>query len=203
MNLQNSIPDPYIADLAASIDASHIRAHLSDLLADSTIVRLRAIRRTQYRLIRLCFPDMEIPPSGVAGADVLAGHDPRKVIILAGAIWHARSLLKLVAGAQISAFEERVGEGIQSIGLRHLSLASQDGVIESPEELAEAVKRDGQLCLSAWLQNCSPFDRQRVLVRAEAGFSLPPCPLPRIEQTKKIVSQVLSHLNRQAQGSND
>jgi hypothetical protein len=89
--------------------------------------------------------------------------------LLAGSIWHARSLLKLISKHDLAILVDRVGAEVQAFGIRHTAHAVAATVIDDPDQLARQIEYDGHACLGAWLDNGPALARGRVMLRLPAG----------------------------------
>lgn len=89
--------------------------------------------------------------------------------MLAGSIWHARSLVKLVSKPDLSLLVGRIGAEAHAFGIRHLGHAIATESIADPEQLAQQIEHEGHACLGAWLEESSALDRKRVLLRLPIG----------------------------------
>ncbi|MDA9474828.1 nodulation protein NolU [Bradyrhizobium sp. CCBAU 65884] len=156
-------------ELVASIHPSRFAARLDPLLSPPTLVRLQRSARLQPRLAELLLGSEVDLSSAIWNEDPLLGHDPHRVALLAGSIWHARSVLKLVSRHDLSILIERIGAEAHALGVRHLSNAVATTPIVDPEQLSRQIESDGHACLGAWLERGSSIDRTRVLLRLPIG----------------------------------
>lgn len=160
---------PDLSELVSTIDPARIAACLDASLSQATLERLRASSRLHGRLVRLVLGDVVEEQADGPRTDPLFGAIPRRAALLAGSIWHARSLLKLIAGKDIAVFVERIGGDVQAFGIRHVERAVSSSVITGPERLADAVEQDGHACLGAWLSTLPEGDRRNILMRLPPG----------------------------------
>ncbi|WP_342634085.1 nodulation protein NolU [Mesorhizobium tamadayense] len=112
--------------------------------------------------------DMDSDRSGWE-PDLLRGHDPRRAALLAGSIWHARSLRKLVSQSDLTVFIEFIGAEAHAFGIRHVAHAIANKLIADPEKLAQQIEHDGHACLGAWLNDRPVLERNRVFLRLPVG----------------------------------
>lgn len=155
---------PDLAAFASLIHPARLAAGLDASLSAATLARLQGSGRTQERVARLLLGD-----TVETGPDPLFGQAPRRAALLAGSIWHARSLLKLISGQDLGILVEKVGVECQPFGVRHIGQAVSTILFTDPERLAEAIEQDGYGCLGAWLATVPERDRHRVLLRIPPG----------------------------------
>ncbi|RXH42242.1 nodulation protein NolU [Bradyrhizobium zhanjiangense] len=183
-----------LRELVASIHPSRFAARLDPLLSPATLVRLQRSARLQPRLAELLLGS-EVDLSGAGwNDDPLLGHDPRRAALLAGSIWHARSVLKLVSRQDLSILIEMIGAEAHAFGVRHLSHAVATTPIVDPEQLSRQIECDGHACLGAWLEKASSIDRVRVLLRLPIGTA---AEIPAAEHRSAadpLLSLVTAHL---------
>lgn len=160
---------PGLSELVSTIDPARIAACLDASLSQATLERLRASSRLHDRLARLVLGDGVEDEADGPRTDLLFGAMPRRAALLAGSVWHARSLLKLIAGKDIAVFVERIGGDVQAFGIRHVERAVSPDVIIGSERLADAVEQDGHACLGAWLSTLPEADRRKILMRLPPG----------------------------------
>ncbi|WP_139015762.1 nodulation protein NolU [Ensifer aridi] len=157
------------SELVASAHPTRLAARLDPGLSAATLLQLQNCARLQPRLAELLLDnDMDWNLTGW-GPDLLHGHDPRRAALLAGSIWHARSLLKLVSQPDLTRLVEYIGADAHGFGIRHLAHAIADGLISDPEKLALQIEHDGHACLGTWLNKRPVLERNRVLLRLPVG----------------------------------
>ncbi|MFB9262252.1 nodulation protein NolU [Bradyrhizobium erythrophlei] len=166
-----SLNSPFdrLRELAALIHPTRFAAHLDALLSASTLLQLQKNPRLQARLAELLLGSELVSNGSGWGRDLLLGHDPRRAALLAGSIWHARSVLKLVSRHDLSILIGMIGAEAHAFGIRHLSNAVATTSIVDPEQLSRQIEHDGHACLGAWLGEASALDRTRVLLRLPIG----------------------------------
>ncbi|WID99708.1 nodulation protein NolU (plasmid) [Bosea vestrisii] len=183
-----------LAALVPAIHPARIAACLDGSLSPTTLARLQASGRLHERLARLVLGDAPEISTASSAADPLLGAAPRRVALLAGAVWHARSLLKLIAGQDIAIFTERVGAEVHAFGIRHVEQAVSSTLITGPERLAEAVEHDGHGCLGAWLAALPEPDRRQILLRLPPGTVAEQSMAVHAAAAGEIFAAVLPHL---------
>ncbi|UVC15237.1 nodulation protein NolU [Mesorhizobium onobrychidis] len=155
--------------LAASVHPTRLAARLDPALSAATLAKLQKCPRLQRKLTELLL-DNDSESNGVDwGPDLLRGNDPHRAALLAGSVWHARSLLKLVSQPDLTVLIERLGADAHAFGIRHLAHAIADRLIADPEKLARQIEHDGHACLGAWLHHSPVMERNRVLLRLPVG----------------------------------
>ncbi|MCA1516252.1 nodulation protein NolU [Bradyrhizobium sp. NBAIM01] len=185
-------------ELVASIHPSRFAARLDPLLSPPTLARLQRSARLQPRLAELLLGS-EVDLSGAGWIeDPLLGHDPHRAALLAGSIWHARSVLKLVSRYDLSILIERIGAEAHAFGVRHLSYAVATTPIVDPEQLSRRIECDGHACLGAWLEKASSIDRIRVLLRLPIGTTAENPAAEHRSAAGPLLSLVTAHLAREA-----
>lgn len=93
----------------------------------------------------------------------------RRVGELAGGIWHARSLRSIILGRTLATILADFDPQLRSIALENVDLAPEPERPLDPAALAEAIRRDGMDCLSAFLARLPASLRGRVLLKFPAG----------------------------------
>ncbi|XXA98860.1 nodulation protein NolU (plasmid) [Rhizobium sp. YTUHZ044] len=185
----------WLNDLAAMAHPTRLAARLDPALSAATLEQLQKRPRLQPRLAELLF-DNELHSDGTGlGPDLLRGHDPRRTAILAGSIWHARSLLKLVSKPHLTALIDHIGADAHAFGIRHLAQAIATSLIADPNRLAQQIEHDGHACLGAWLNDSSALERSCVLLRLPVGTAAEN-PLPEHSKASgQLFALVLAHLD--------
>ncbi|MGY3622267.1 nodulation protein NolU [Bradyrhizobium sp. USDA 10063] len=187
-----------MSELVASIHPTRLAARLDAVLSAATLVRLQKSSRLQIRLAELLVGnEMDSNGSGL-GADLLLGHDPRRAALLAGSIWHARSLLKLISKQHLSILIGRIGAEAHAFGIRHLANAIAATSIADPEQLSQQIEDDGHSCLGAWLNEASARDRTRVLLRLPIGTAAENPATEHHNAAGPLLSLVIAHLATEA-----
>ncbi|UQR65031.1 nodulation protein NolU [Bradyrhizobium sp. C-145] len=184
--------------LAASVDPSRFAGRLDPLLSPSTLARLQQSARLQPRLAELLLGSEVEVGSADWNEDPLLGHDPRRAALLAGSIWHARSILKLVSRHDLSILIEMIGAEAHAFAVRHLSSAVATTPIVDPEQLSRQIEYDGHACLGAWLEEASSLDRVRVLLRLPIGTAAENPTAEHRSAAGPLLSQVMAHLGTEA-----
>ncbi|MGV7213427.1 nodulation protein NolU [Bradyrhizobium sp. UFLA05-112] len=179
-------------------DPSRLAARLDPRLSPSTVLQLQKATRLQERLAKLLLGGELVVNEGSWGRDVLLGHDPHRAALLAGSVWHARSLVKRVSKRDLELLIEDIGAEAHAFAIRHLSNAVATESIVDPEQLTHQIEHDGYACLGAWLAEASELDRRRVLLRLPVGTA---ADAPAAEHQKaagQLLSLVMAHLAEEA-----
>ncbi|MFK4719553.1 hypothetical protein ABIE89_000653 [Bradyrhizobium niftali] len=183
-----------VRELAALIHPGRFAGHLDGLLSAATVLQLQKTPRLQQRLVELLMGS-ELVSNGTAwGRDVLLGHDPRRAALLAGSIWHARSVLKLVSKHDVAILIENIGAEAHAFAVRHLSSAVATTSIDDPQKLASQIEHDGCACLGAWLKDATELDRVRVLFRLPMGTTAESPAAEHHNSAGELLSLVVAHL---------
>ena len=93
----------------------------------------------------------------------------RRVGELAGGIWHARSLRSIVLGRELATILADFDPQLHGLALENVDLSPEPERSLDPAALAEAIRRDGMHCLSAFLARLPAPLRRRVLLRFPDG----------------------------------
>ena len=181
-------------ELAASVHPTRLAARLDANLSAATLVQLQKSPRLQIRMARLLLENEMDLNGAVSSPDLLLGHDPKRAALLAGSIWHARSLIKLISKQDVAVLIGRVGAEVQAFGIRHASHAVSTRVIADPQQLGQEIDDDGHACLGAWLDEVSAPDRSRVLLRLAVGTAADHPANEHREAAGRLLSLVLAHL---------
>lgn len=188
-----------LAEFGATLHPARLAARLDPSLSPATLSRLQKSLRLQDRLAWLMLGDELGGIDGTWEPDVLLGKDPRRAALLAGGIWHARSLLKLIAGPELALLAERVGTEVQPFAVRHLAQAVAGEPVADPEQLALLIEQDGHACLGAWLEGLPALARHRVLLRLPPGTAAEsPAPAHR-EAAGPLLALVLARFAAEGQ----
>ncbi|WFU54598.1 nodulation protein NolU [Bradyrhizobium pachyrhizi] len=186
-----------ISELAASIHPTRLAACLDANLSVATLVQLQKSRRLQTRMAGLLLDsDINFNRSGWT-PDLLLGHDPKRAAVLAGCIFHARSLIKLISKADVAVLIGHVGAEAQAFGIRHAAHAASTRVITDPHQLAQEIDDDGHACLGAWLDQASALDRSRVLLRLAVGTAADNPATEHRQAADRLFSLVLAQLAKE------
>ncbi|UWU76087.1 nodulation protein NolU [Bradyrhizobium huanghuaihaiense] len=183
-----------LRELAALIHPGRFAGHLDGRLSSATVLQLRKTPRLQQRLVELLMGSELVSNGTDWGRDVLLGHDPRRAALLAGSIWHARSVLKFVSKHDVAVLIENIGAEAHAFAIRHLSSAVATASIDDPQKLARQIEHDGCACLGAWLKDASELDRVRVLFRLPVGTTAEYPAAEHHNSAGQLLSLVVAHL---------
>ncbi|MCC8953866.1 nodulation protein NolU [Bradyrhizobium sp. Pear77] len=183
-----------LRELAALIHPSRFAAHLDALLSAATVLKLQNSYRLQKRLAELLLGSELAAKGSSWGRDVLVGHDPRRVALLTGSVWHARSVLKLVSKHDLTILVGHIGAEAHAFGIRHLCSAVATTPIVDPEQLSRQIEHDGYACLGAWLEGASELDRARVILRLPVGSAAETPASEHRNAASQLLSLVMEHL---------
>ncbi|MGN8544713.1 nodulation protein NolU [Bradyrhizobium sp. C9] len=187
-----------LRELVASIHPSRFAACFDPLLSPATLLRLQQCFRLQPRLAALLVGH-EVDLSGAGwNEDPLLGHDPRRAALLAGGLWHARSVLKLVSKHDLSILIKTIGAEAHAFAIRHLSSAVATTPIADPEHLLRQIEHDGHACLGAWLDEAPALDRIRVLLRLPVGTAAENPAAEHRCAAGSLLSLVMAHFRAEA-----
>jgi YOP protein translocation protein YscK len=93
----------------------------------------------------------------------------RRVGELAGGIWHAQSLRSIILGRALATVLADFEPQLHGLALENVDLSPEPKRPLDPVALAEAIRRDGMHCLSAFLAGLSAPLRRRVLLKFPNG----------------------------------
>ncbi|MGY4567979.1 MULTISPECIES: nodulation protein NolU [Bradyrhizobium] len=197
-NRSSPLASDRLRKFVAAIHPSRFAAGLDPLLSPSTLLRLQQSSRLQPRLAELLLgSEVDVSGSGW-NDDLLLGHDPRRAALLAGSIWHARSVLKLVSKRDLSILVEMIGAEAHAFAIRQLSTAVATTPVADPEQLSRHIEHDGHACLGAWLDEAPALDRIRVLLRLPIGTAVDNPAAEHRSVAAPLLSLVVSHLGMEA-----
>lgn len=181
------------SELAASAHPTRLAARLDPALSAATLAQLQKCPRLQLRLTELLL-DNDLDSNRIDwGPDLLRGNDPHRAALLAGSIWHARSLLKLVSQPDLTVLIGYIGADAHAFGIRHLAHAIENRLIADPEKLAQQIERDGHACLGAWLHDRPVMERDRVLLRLPVGTAAENPQPEHVNASGRLFSLVVAH----------
>ncbi|WP_445219716.1 nodulation protein NolU [Bradyrhizobium sp. Pa8] len=193
-----NFPSIGVRELAASIHPTRLAARLDANLSAATLVRLQKSPRLQIRLPSLLLDHEMDSKRNDFGPDLLHGRDPKRAALLAGGIWHARSLTRLISKHDVAVLIGRIGIEVQAFGIRHAAHAVSTSVIADPQQLAQEIEDHGHGCLGAWLDEASAFDRRRVLLRLAIGTAADNPAAEHRDAAGRLFSLVLPQLATEA-----
>ncbi|WP_407175519.1 nodulation protein NolU [Bradyrhizobium sp. STM 3562] len=197
----NHSVDPHshrLRELAALIHPSRFAGRLDGVLSAATVLQLQKSPRLQQRLVELLLGNELVANGTDWGRDVLLGHDPRRAALLAGSIWHARAMLKLVSKHDVAILIENIGAEAHAFAIRHSSSAVATTLIDDPQELSSQIEHDGCACLGAWLKDASELDRVRVLFRLPVGTAAESPAAEHHKSAGQLLPLVVAHLAKEA-----
>lgn len=162
-------------------DASRLRrapaAALGLLLGvqPSLADRLRGCRRTALRVERLAVSRLGPSSATLTATQArLLGMDAEaleRMSLHAGAVRHARAVLRLIDGPTLRTLAVTLGAGARDAALRWRELVAggPDPSMDAP--LAELAMRDGLRCLHGWCDQQPPYVGARVRLLLPPGAS--------------------------------
>ncbi|WIW50379.1 nodulation protein NolU (plasmid) [Bradyrhizobium sp. 62B] len=181
-------------ELAPLIHPSRFAERLDASLTASTVLQLQKTPRLQTRLAELLLGSELVWRGSSWGKGALLGHDPHRAALLAGSIWHARSVLKLVSKHDLALLIGNIGAEAHSLAIRHVSSAVETQLIVGPEQLSQRIKHDGYACLGAWLKQASELDRMRVVLCLPVGTAAESPTAEHQKAAGQLMSLVITHL---------
>ncbi|MEM8948508.1 MAG: SctK family type III secretion system sorting platform protein [Pseudomonadota bacterium] len=141
-------------------------------------VRLSALLARRFRLAPCCAGDLDTPEGRLAQ---LEGEPLQNAIQQAGAIWHAKTIRKIILSEQLRRLIELLGRDNHRAALRFIDLAADDDGTRGPfggddqppldvEKLLGRIERDGLVAVNAWCRH------QPASIAGRLKLKLPPCP---------------------------
>lgn len=169
---------------AAYCHTDRLQALLPEGLSSGFHDRLRQSSRLRPRLSMLLAERLDLAslsrddlntPAG--RFSLLEGEDLSRALRLAGAIWHAQHLRKIILAEPLRALIERLGRDDYRTALGAIDLSptkdAEDDVddeVIGVETLMAGIEQDGLLLINAWCR------RQPDALAARLKLKLPPCP---------------------------
>lgn len=151
-----------------------------DRLQGSKRLRGRLSERLAERFaLKPCDMDDLTTPEGRFAA--LEGESLQKALRRAGAIWHARSIRKIILAERLRVLVEWLGRDNHRAALRFIDLSPEDALPASGDTGADdetpdlqtlmgRIERDGLITVNAWCRH------QPAALAARLRLKLPPCP---------------------------
>lgn len=160
-------------DTARLRDATDLALGALLSLPAPLVPRLRACARTAAGLEAAGLARLGTPAATGAVQGRVLGLDRAgvaRLALCAGAVWHARAVLRLLDGAALRAFVAEAGEAPRAAALRWHAMA---GGADTDGPLGAAVARDGWRCLRAWCEAQPAAVSRRVALCMPDGVAAP------------------------------
>lgn len=171
MTAQPSLPERWQTVAARPLSyvlPASLNQCFADALSTEQLNTLLTEPRYRTRLERLLLDHFELAPltQPRVEADIRimllsAEHLPR-LALLCGATWHANALAREIRGAAVQALKDQLGVDVFEFALAHRDKAGAMDLLFDVEQLLQAIERDGDACVRAWLCSLSD-DLQRWL----------------------------------------
>ncbi len=155
-------------------------ADFRDRLIGSTRLRLRLsfLLARWFQLAPCCAGELETPEGRFAQ---LEGAPLESVIRRIGAIWHARTVRKIILAEPLRQLIESLGRDNYQAALHFIDLAPEDDAADqgadddeqdlpNVEDLLGWIERDGLIAVNAWCRH------QPAALAGRLRLKLPPCP---------------------------
>ena len=165
---------------AAYCNGDRLQALLPDSLPSSLRDRLVQSPRLRHRLSTLLSERFAFSPLAADDLNTIAGRFAQledealaRALRLAGAIWHAQSLRKIILAEPLHELIERLGRDDYrtALGAIDLSPAGDNGDEDiDVDALMARIEQDGLLLINAWCHH------QPRALGARLKLKLPPCP---------------------------
>ncbi len=117
------------------------------------VSRMTAVPRLQARCSRLIDRRLGEVVQASATQAVALSLDGFGVIGLmqqAGAIWHGRSIIRVIDGADVRSLVGEIGPGLRMLAIRHAALAPLEVEPQAAGTLPAFIAEDGLRCVIAW-----------------------------------------------------
>jgi hypothetical protein len=129
----------------------------ADSLSAEELNAVLAEPRYRTRLERLLVDHFKLPPltQPRVEADIrimlLAVEHLPRLALLCGATWHANVLAREIRGVAVQALKDQLGADVFEFALAHRDQAGAVDLLFDVEQLLQAIERDGNACVRAWL----------------------------------------------------
>lgn len=169
--------------LVASCHPQRLAMALDPCLDGAVLERLRQSARLRRRIAALIVGEgatlAEPEGAAPAGASWIEDRSAGDLALAIGAAWHARALRASIARDAVAELVRRIGERTYAFALRNADLALPNlPPLASPEALAAAIARDGEIGLGAWLRGRPAAERWSLLVQTPPGSPVEAGPFP-------------------------
>jgi YOP proteins translocation protein K (YscK) len=193
-----------------SAHPDRVRACLDRRLGDAVVRRLVETERVAPRLAGLMLRHHGFAPhvledfyrSAGLGSGALGNLHPLlyqdlvQCALLAGVVWHARSLKNCVSGKAVADLTARIGRRAHTFALRNADLAAGAEPISHVDHLVAAIETDGFLCIGARLAAEHPVLRNLILLQlpADTPAEASSFSSEHLERAPAIVERALAEL---------
>ncbi|UII69392.1 type III secretion protein [Pseudomonas sp. HN11] len=148
-----------IAEPLQFVRGPSLGACFADELPDAVLQAMQGQPRFQQRLEQLLVSHYQLAPMDQLvtplAADLsvllLSPAQFARLPRLCGAIWHAATLSREIRREVVNELREGLGEEVFVSALSLRPLGGAADLLRDPAELIEAIDRDGQGCVAAWL----------------------------------------------------
>lgn len=148
----------FAASPATYVTPKRLAAAFDEAITPEACRRLLALPRLEARLSDLLCSRNRLSATlgqdAVPDADriilVLAPAALRSLLRLAGAIYFAGALSRVVLASEVRALDKALGPGVLARALARRDLAGESDTLPASEELIEQIGRAGWSCLLAW-----------------------------------------------------
>ncbi|QJI12497.1 type III secretion protein [Pseudomonas sp. ADAK22] len=149
-----------IAEPLQFVRGPSLGACFADDLPDEVLQAMQGQARFRQRLEQLLVNHYQLAPIAhlvtPSAADLavllLSPAQFSRLPRLCGAIWHASTLSREIRREVVNELREGLGAEVFSQALAQRQLGGAADLLREPSELIEAIDRDGQGCVAAWLQ---------------------------------------------------
>ena len=117
------------------------------------VSRMTLVPRLQARcsvLIGRRLGDVMQPSAAQALALSLDGLDVAGLMQQAGAVWHGRTIIRVIDGVDVRSLVGEIGPGLRMLAIRHAASAPSEVEPRTGGALAAFIAHDGLCCVIAW-----------------------------------------------------
>jgi len=144
----------------AFVEARRLRECWPQTVTNQQHAALQSASRFQSRLLQLLMGHFHLQPLAQLQSPLdqdlpvllLSPDDFKRLPRLCGAIWHAATLSREIRSDAVNKLRSALGAEVFALALAHRSLAGAADLLRQPDDLLEAIDRDGASCVAAWLQ---------------------------------------------------
>ncbi len=116
------------------------------------VARMMGVPRLQARCSALIDRRLgPVQPSPTqARALSLDGLGVAGLVQQAGAVWHGRTVIRIIDGVEVRSLVAQLGPGLRMLAIRHAALAPQEVEPKPSRALPAVIADDGLRCVIAW-----------------------------------------------------
>jgi hypothetical protein len=140
------------------VQPAHFAPCFADALSAEQLNALLAQPRYAGRLQKLLMQHFALAPLAQPPreADIplllMPAEQFPRVTLLCGATWHGNTLVREIRGAAVQTLKQTLGSDVFDYALAHRSQAGAVDLHLDVDQLLQAITRDGQACIGAWVR---------------------------------------------------